>query len=192
MTTIDLSRPGSHRREASSAQIGPFRIALAVAAVLAIAALIYWDDELRHTEACMSAWLARRNGLTDATCTGSTVLFMIGEFQSGVTITLGCTVTFLAIPFLLATSGLFVIHRVSLIKSFLALISAITFIMICNHLRLLSIEVAMRIWGAADGYSATHILVGTLISTLGVIGGGLAYLYVLLYGDKPQGARNDG
>lgn len=49
MTTYDLSRPGSHRRTASTAQIGPFRIVLAVAAVLAIAALIYWDDELRHT-----------------------------------------------------------------------------------------------------------------------------------------------
>ncbi|GAB7047591.1 hypothetical protein [Catenuloplanes indicus] len=191
MTTLNLPRPRSHRA-VSEVTIGPVRIMLAIGAVLAIAALIYWDDELRHMEACTSAWLARRNGLTDATCTGSTVLFMIGEFQSGVTITLGCTVTFLAIPFLLATSGLFVINRVSLVKSFLALLAAVAFIMVCNHLRLLSIEVAMRIWGAEDGYSATHILVGTLISTLGVIGGGLAYLYVLLFGDKPQGARNDG
>lgn len=173
--------------DADSDDIGLVRPGLSALAVALMVALFVVAHRVQEAEATLSASLARSVGISDAVRTGTSVLFTVDGVQTGYGITLGCTVAFLVIPFTGATVVLLSIQRVRVRRAVAALTAAICTIVAINQLRLLTIAAAMRAFGAEEGYAGTHVLVGTVISTLGVVAAGSLYLVVLLRGSALKG-----
>jgi len=171
---------------AAGSDVGLVRPVLTTGALAALIALFVAADEIRHLEAALSAVLARAVGIDDARVVGSSVLFAVDGVTTGYSITLGCTVAFLVFPFTAATAGLLAIRRVPVARSLASLLSAVGIVVAFNQVRLVTIASAMEVWGPDEGYARTHVLVGTVISTTGVVLAGTAYLAVLLRGTFPE------
>jgi hypothetical protein len=54
-----------------------------------------------------------------------------------------------------------------------------------NQLRFAVIAWSMRTWGFVDGYERSHIFLGTLVSTLGVLAGLLLLLRQVTHERRP-------
>ena len=176
---------------AGSDDVGLVRPVLSAFAVVLMVALFVVAQRVQELEATISAELARLGGISDAVRTGTSVLFTVDGVRTGYSITLGCTVAFLIIPFTGATVVLLAIQRVRVRTAVAALAAAIGTIVAINQLRLLTIAEAMSAFGADEGYARTHVLVGTVISTLGVVAAGTLYLAVLLRGSAPEGRHRE-
>ncbi len=56
---------------------------------------------------------------------------------------------------------------------------------------MLAIIAGMHAWGPEEGYGRTHVLVGTAVSTVGVVLAGTAYLLVPAARDYPTAQPHD-
>ena len=177
---LDPRTAGSER--AASLDVGLVRPVLAVGSVAVLIALFVLARHVQHAEAGVSAALARAVGLSDAHAVGSVVLFSVQGYWTGYRVTLGCTVAFLIVPFFAATAVLVGIRRVPVARALAALTAAVVTVVAFNQARLTTIALGMATWGPAAGYSYTHVFVGTVISTLGVVLAGTSYLTVVLRG----------
>jgi exosortase/archaeosortase family protein len=162
--------------------VGLFRPAIGLACLAVVVSLFVFESRLRAFEASISVHLVHLLGLHDTVRMGSTVLFRTDGVLTGYTLTLGCTAAFLVVPFFVATGALVAIHRVPAIRSVTSLIAAVATVLVFNQIRLLTIALAMNAFGARRGYSYSHVLVGTFISTIGVVCAGFIYLAILLRG----------
>lgn len=59
-----------------------------------------------------------------------------------------------------------------------------------NQIRLLIVSASMRAWGFETGYERSHILLGTLASTIGVILG--VFFFLFLVTRRSEGAAGHG
>ncbi|WP_432574216.1 exosortase/archaeosortase family protein [Kineococcus sp. SYSU DK005] len=178
--------------EAASPDVGLVRPVLGAGTAAVVLSMFVMASDVRHAEAGLSAVLARTLGLHDVYRAGYAVMFSVEGVRTGYEITLGCTVAFLLVPFFAATSVLLTIRRVPVQRALSSLACAVGLIVTFNQLRLVAIALSMDHFGPALGYSLSHVLLGTLISTTGVVLAGTAFLAVLLRGTFTRAGAHHG
>lgn len=172
------SRPGGAEDEADL-DVGLARPTVAVLCAVALAAVLGAGRWIQVGEAALSTLVARATGVHDAHRVGTAVVFDLDGRAVGYAITLGCTVAFLLLPFVLGTAVVLTVQRTTALRALAALAAAVAVVAACNQLRLLVILSGIRLLGLERGYSATHVLVGTALSTVGVVAAALLFLHVI-------------
>ncbi len=154
----------------------------AAAFVLAAAFLVLGQHAFRDIEAWFSASILRVTQIFPARAIGVAVIFPVRGALVGLSISASCTAALLISPFLLLSGGLVASGRVSVGRgvSTAAVLALILFVV--NQARILVIALSMRWWGFERGYEISHILLGTIVSTLGVLAGLLIFTRVLVRG----------
>ena len=159
--------------------VGLARPAVAVLCAAALVAVLAAGRWIQLGEAALSTLVARATGVHDAYRVGTAVVFELDGRAVGYGITLGCTVAFLLLPFVLGTAVVLTVQRTTALRALAALAAAVAVVAACNQLRLLVILSGIRLLGLERGYSATHVLVGTALSTVGVVTAALLFLHVI-------------
>ncbi len=183
--------PGWPKGRDSQATLASFRKhqawrwAAAVAIVIGGVVMMVSQADIRLAEARVSAGVIDFTRVAQAQSIGNSVVFPLRNAFVGFTITLGCTAALLVIPFFVLTSGLIMARRTSIQRGLATLGLLVVALFAVNQARLLVIALSMRIWGFERGFEISHVLLGTVVSTLGVLGGLLLYLWVLLWTRTP-------
>jgi exosortase/archaeosortase family protein len=164
--------------------LGLARPVVAAGTVAAVVAVLAGGRWLRLAEAAVSEQVARAVGTHDVQRIGTAVTFDLDGRAVGYGITLGCTVAFLLVPFLLAAGLVLTLQRASAPRTLAALGAAVAVVALTNQVRLLVILCGIRALGLERGYSATHVLVGTAVSTVGVVSAALLFLAVVTRGAR--------
>jgi len=157
-----------------------WRWATAAAIVVGAVVMVLGQADIRLAEAKVSAAVIDFTRVAQAQSIGDSVVFPLRNAFVGFTITLGCTAALLVIPFFMLTGGLIVARRTSIHRGVATLGILVVALFMVNQARLLVIALSMRIWGFQRGFEISHVLLGTVVSTLGVLGGLLLYLWALL------------
>ncbi|PRY13337.1 hypothetical protein [Kineococcus rhizosphaerae] len=165
-------------------QVGPVRCALTAALLAATVVLLAHDRAVRHAEACASAFLVRSTWGPDASCTVDNVLFRIDGRLVGQTVTIGCSAVVLIVPFVVVATLLLPVRRMPAVVTLGALGFAAVVVAGVNQLRLLTIATGMHLWGLEHGYGVTHVLAGSIVSTVGIVAGGLTFVVLLTRGAR--------
>jgi exosortase/archaeosortase family protein len=139
-------------------------------------------------EASISAGLINALQISTAYVVDTSVIFLPGQRYAGYTVSAGCTATLLVVPFFLVTAGLLSFSRFSLRRSLTALSVVTLLIYVANQARLLLIAGVMRAFGGERGYELSHVFLGTIVSTLGVLFAIVAFVAILV-GWRPAGTR---
>jgi len=171
-------RPGGAEDDADL-DVGLARPTVAVLCAVALAVVLGAGRWIQVGEAALSVLVARATGVHDAHRVGTAVVFDLDGRAVGYGITLGCTVAFLLLPFVIGTAVVLTVQRTTALRALAALAAAVAVVAACNQLRLLVILSGIRLLGLERGYSATHVLVGTALSTVGVVGAALLFLHVI-------------
>jgi exosortase/archaeosortase family protein len=164
------SRPGAWLRIGSGGVIG---------AALAAVMLWRWHD-VASLEAWLNAHLVDAVGLADATSIGAAVIFPLDQRWVGFMVSTGCSVALLLIPPLLLASVMVGFRRVSLVRAVTAVAMAVLLLVTVNQIRLASVVVAMQAWGFQRGYERSHVLIGSAITTAGLVA--VTILFAVLLG----------
>ncbi len=151
----------------------------ALAVVTAGIAIAVAHRSVQAAEAWMSAGLATALGLVTAEPFGSAVVFPIDGRNVGFTITPGCSVAFLLPFFFVVAAALLASGRIGPGRAAFTVVAVSVTLFAVNQLRLLIVSASMRGWGFETGYERSHILLGTLASTIGVIVGVLLFLFLV-------------
>ena len=93
---------------------------------------------------------------------------------------MACTAALLMVPFFLITGGTLLLRRVEMARALTALAVTCGIIFVVNQLRLVVIAGSMVLWGFKTGYERSHILLGTALSTIGVIAGIILFARLLV------------
>ncbi len=162
----------------------------AVVVVAAGIAVAVAHRSVQAAEAWMSAGLATASGLVTAQPFGSAVVFPLDGRNVGFTITPGCSVAFLLPFFFVVAAALLASGRISAGRAVFSIVAVSATLFAVNQVRLLIVSASMRGWGFETGYERSHILLGTLASTIGVIVGVLLFLFLVTRPSKTgAGAR---
>jgi hypothetical protein len=148
--------------------------------------LILGQHAIRSVEASVAAALAATLGVVPAHSLGTAVVFPLDQRFVGFSLTAGCTASLLAAPFCLIAAGLVATRRISVARGLftLGLVSAVLFAV--NQLRLLVIAASMRLWGFTTGYNRSHVLLGSLVSSIGLVIGLLLFVLAMVYERRAQ------
>jgi hypothetical protein len=156
--------------------------ALLGAALLALAgvAVVLGHTAVRQLEAQTSAGVLGAVRLAPARSIGASVIFPLDGKWVGYNITPACTVALLTLPFFGAAALLVAARRVAIMRAFVAVVAFAAVVFTVNQFRFAVAAGAMRLWGFDTGYERSHIFLGTVVSTVGVLGSLAAFVYVLL------------
>jgi exosortase/archaeosortase family protein len=178
--SVWLDSPGSRPRD---------RIALpaGLAVVLVGLALVVGEARFRVAEARVSAWVLRLVRLRPASSLGDNVVFPLHGQWVGFSLSVACTAALLIMPFFIVAGLLMLSGRVDRRRALVALALTSVIIFIVNQLRMLVIAGSMMLWGFKSGYERSHILLGTVLSTVGVIIGIIIFCWMLV--SSPDGRR---
>jgi exosortase/archaeosortase family protein len=178
------SAPRADRFAGVLREVGPLRSALTVGLLVATVVLLAHDRAVRHAEACASAFLVRSTWGPDARCVDDNALYRIDGVLVGHTVTIGCSAVVLLVPFVVVAALLLPVRRMPAVVTLSALGFAALVVASVNQLRLLTIATGMHLWGLEHGYGVTHVLAGSIVSTVGVVSGGLTFLVLLTRGAR--------
>ncbi|MBF5081989.1 hypothetical protein [Quadrisphaera sp. INWT6] len=178
-TAVEALPGGSSGGVDDDLDVGLARPAVAVLCAAALVAVLAAGRWIQLGEAALSTLVARATGVHDAHRVGTAVVFELDGRAVGYGITLGCTVAFLLLPFVLGTAVVLTVQRTTALRALAALAAAVAVVAACNQLRLLVILSGIRLLGLERGYSATHVLVGTALSTVGVVTAALLFLHII-------------
>lgn len=165
----------------------PVNAGFAAAMVGLGAAALIGQEQVRRTEAMGSAGLLNLLRVAPAASLGTAVTFPAKGRYVGFTIAPGCTVALLVVPFFLVAGVLLLAGRVQPGRATATVAIFTLLVSVVNQLRLLVIAVSMRVWGFPAGFDRSHVLLGTLVSTIGVVGGLLLFLRMVL--PSPESGR---
>lgn len=182
MSAAGLPAPRAARAATALHQVGPLRCALTAGLLVGTAVLLGHDRAVRHAEACASASLLRRAWAPDARCLADNTVYRIDGQLVGHTVTIGCSAVVLLVPFVVVAALLLPVRRMPAVVTLTALAVAALVVGAVNQLRLLTIATGMHLWGVERGYGITHVLAGSLVSTVGIVLGGLTFLLLLTRG----------
>jgi len=156
-------------------QIGWAGVALAVAAALAAVQV-----RIRRAEASGFAGLLRLLRIAPARSIGTAVTFPAKGRYVGLTVTAGCTAALLVIPFVVVAGVLLLAGRVQPGRATATVAVFTVVVALINQLRLLVIGAAMLAWGYPAGFDRSHVLMGSVVSTIGVVGGLLLFVRMVV------------
>jgi exosortase/archaeosortase family protein len=91
------------------------------------------------------------------------------DLAAGINIVTGCSVGLLVIPLALVTGLALLTGRLRIVKALQAFVAAALIATVLNQLRYAVTLYAIHRWGFEDGYGQTHVLVGSLVSTVGIV-----------------------
>jgi len=150
-------------------------------------AVITQESLVRRLEARTGADVARAVGVVPARAVGSAVVFPLRGHFVGYAVTEGCTVAFLIAPFFVLAALLIASRRTPPGRG-LGAIAALTVVLFTvNQARLFVVVASMRAWGFRAGYERSHVFLGTMMSTLGVVVGLLLFVGLVVKRDGPKG-----
>jgi exosortase/archaeosortase family protein len=138
-----------------------------------VAAVLY-EETVRTWEAAISArWL---DPVLPGSVTSWRTGYIISESPDGplkFNITVECTCLVMIIPILVVCGGLLLQRSTRVSRVLLAMLVAVTGLIVVNQLRLGMLAWATQNWGIDPGYEVSHKLVGSI---LGIAGFALALL----------------
>lgn len=154
----------------------------ATSALLVVVALLLvtFVNYGQMAEARINAGVINALQISTAYVVDTSVIFLPGQRYAGYTVSAGCTATLLVVPFFLVTAGLLAFTRFSLRRSLTALGVVTLLIYVANQARLLLIAGVMRAFGGERGYEVSHVFLGTIVSTLGVLFAIVAFVAILV------------
>lgn len=158
--------------------------ALGLAAVLAASLLAL--RSVRIGEAILSTGLLRLMG-TGAERVGTAVTVETGGARAGFTIANGCSTALLAAPFLTVGAIAVLTGRVRPPRILGSVAVAVVGVVLLNQLRFGIVGGAIHLFGFERGYGQSHVLIGTLVSTVGLVAGLAAFVWSLER--RPRRAR---
>ncbi len=165
-----------------------FPLGVAIALVAAGVGLAVSQGAIRVLEAQLSAALGSILG-QHTQAVGDSVIFPLGNRFVGWNLTLACTAALLVAPFFLLAAGLVASGRLGIRRALLTLGAVAVLVFAANQLRMLVITISMREWGFVTGYERSHVLLGTVVSTLGLVIGLLVFIVSVSH-HKPQPGRH--
>lgn len=160
----------------------------AIALVIGVG-LLFGQGRFRVSEARFTAFAMRLVHMRPAVSLGDNVVFPLHGRWVGFSLSVACTAALLLVPFFVIAGLLLVARRVESRRAVVALAVTTAVIFLVNQLRLLVIAGSMLAWGFTTGYERSHVFLGTVLSTLGVIGGVIIFVWMLV--GKP-GQRHSG
>lgn len=137
---------------------------LAALLVLSLVAL----RQVRIGEAMLSTRILSFLG-TGADRFGTAVLVDSDGSRAGFTIASGCSTALLAAPFLVIGALSLVTGRVRPGRTLACVAVALVGVIAVNQLRFGIVGGAIHLFGFERGYGQSHVLIGTLVSTLGLV-----------------------
>ncbi|HEX3394972.1 MAG TPA: hypothetical protein VHS52_10620 [Acidimicrobiales bacterium] len=158
---------------------------MALGAVL----LVVGQSFIRPLEARLSALTISVSQVAPARALGTAVVFPLQTRVVGFDITAGCTAALLVSPFFLLAAGLVLTRRTSVGRGIATLAVVAVALFLVNQVRLLVVALSMRLWGFNRGYDVSHIFLGTVVSTLGVLAGVLFYVRTVVRQRAPEAAN---
>jgi exosortase/archaeosortase family protein len=179
--TVALDLTG--RAERTTTHVTTARLT-AVGLIGALVASIVLIRPIRLAEAMVSAGLLRLMG-TGADRFGTAVLVETDAGRAGFTIATGCSTTLLAAPFLAVGALTLGTGRVRPARGLIALAWALVGISLLNQLRFAIVGGAIHLFGFERGYGQSHVLIGTLVSTTGLVVGLAGFVWLLVKTPKP-------
>jgi exosortase/archaeosortase family protein len=138
--------------------------------------VILANDAVRRLEAATSAQVVDVIGM-HATSLDTAVTFPLDGRFVGYALTAGCSVAFLLSPLYLVVAGLLSTSRLTVRRALVCVIVITAVLFTVNQLRFAVIALSMRTWGFDRGFEISHVFLGTLVSTFGVLGGLLLLLH---------------
>jgi exosortase/archaeosortase family protein len=150
--------------------------------------LVLFVDQGQRAEAWLNAALINATGIAPAEVFGASVVFLRGQAYNGFTVAAGCTATLLLVPFFFLTAGLLGFSRLSPRRCLAALVLVTVLVNAANQGRMLLIAWQMRTLGGERGYEVSHVFLGTVVSTLGVLLAIVVFVGVLV-GWSPRRKR---
>lgn len=159
---------------------GPVNVGLAAAGAAVIVLLLVSQEQVRRGEALACGVLLRLLRIAPADSLGTAVTFPARGRYAGFTVAAGCTAALLIVPFILVAAVLLLAGRVRPGRAVATVATFSVVIFLINQLRLLVIGGAMRAWGYPAGFDRSHVLLGTIVSTIGVAGGLLLFLRMVV------------
>jgi exosortase/archaeosortase family protein len=157
------------------------RVRLAAAGGLAASgvALLALQHSIREQEAHLSAWVVRASGLLAAHPFGTAVVFPLGRRFAGYSLSPGCTAAFLVAPFCFLFAGAVALApRLPLSRAAVALGTVAAILFVVNQIRLMVIAAAIESWGFQLGYERSHVFLGTVVSTVGLVFGLVVFAFM--------------
>ena len=166
-------------------RFGPANGAHAAAAIAAALLLVLGQEQFRRGEALISATIVRFLRIFPADSLGTAIVFPAEGRYVGFTVSPSCTAALLIVPFALLTALLLLAGRVQPRRAGATVALFAVVLILVNQLRLLVITLSVRGWGFETGFARSHVLLGTVVSTVGVAGGLLLFLRMVV----PTGRR---
>ncbi|WP_194822411.1 hypothetical protein [Micromonospora sp. S-DT3-3-22] len=164
---------------------------LGAVCAVAIGVILFrsWHD-VAVVEAWLNAHLVSAVGLADTTSVGAAVTFPLDKQWVGFLVSTGCSVSMLLIPPFVLASLLVGFRRLTLSRAAITVALAVAMLVTVNQLRLAAVVAAMQMWGFEVGYQRSHVLIGSVISTLGLIA--VAIIFLLVVGRSHRPGRQRG
>jgi len=154
---------------------------MAVGAVILIVA----QSRIRPFEARVGSLVVGSAQIDGARALGTAILFRVRGALVGVEISTSCSIALLLSPFCLLAGGLIISRRISVRRGLVTLGVSVLWLFAVNQARILIIVLSMRTWGLERGYELSHVLLGTVVSTLGVLGGLVIFVRTLTQAQGP-------
>ncbi|WP_434740499.1 hypothetical protein [Micromonospora sp. SH-82] len=148
-----------------------------------------WHD-VAVAEAWLNARLVAAVGLADTTSVGAAVTFPLDQRWVGFLVSTGCSVAMLLIPPFVLASLLVGFRRLTLPRAAIAVSLAVALLVAVNQVRLAAVVAAMQLWGFELGYQRSHVLIGSAISTVGLIAVAIVFLLLVGSGRRPGRLRS--
>lgn len=126
--------------------------------------------QVRIGEAMISTRILSWLG-TGADRFGTAVLVDADGSRAGFTIASGCSTALLAAPFLVIGALSLITGRVRPGRTLACVAVALVGVVAVNQLRFGIVGGAIHLFGFKTGYGQSHVLIGTLVSTLGLVFG---------------------
>lgn len=145
----------------------------AVAVVMAACAvvLVLEQTAVRPLEASLAARITGIVHVAPASAIKTVVLFPTSGRLAGLAINASCSIALLVSPFCLLAGGLVLSRRTSPPRGLATLGVAVLWLLAVNQTRIVIIVLSIRLWGIERGYELSHVVFGTFVSTIGVLGG---------------------
>jgi len=158
----------------------PRHAGIAALAAAAAAGLLVGQEQVRRVEAAACATLLRVLQIAPAESIGTAVTFPAKGRYVGFTVAAGCTAALLIVPFIVVAGVLVLAGRVRPGRAAATVVAFAAVVSVINQARLVVIAVSMRAWGYPAGFDRSHVLLGTIVSTVGVSGGLLLFLRMVV------------
>lgn len=162
-------------------------VVTAVIGIALCAVLLTHTWNVARIEAWLNGTLMDALGVTGARAVGAAVIFPLSSLNNyyvGFLITPGCSIAYPAIAPLVAVMAMVAMRRIGLLRGLVVGLAAIALLVTVNQIRLATVVASIQAWGFELGYQRSHVLLGSTVSTLGMIGVTLLFVLMLSRGSS--------